>query len=104
MSALMKNIASSTAVDRLYRWTKLPFPIRLCITVGLLSSSGLMGAKNWSSDLTALPPSSSVDVIVQFRNPPTTLDLAAITHAGGTHRTTFKNIRGALFTIPVGAL
>src|SRR5439155_621836 len=80
-----------------------PGRLKIVLTLGLLSVSSLI-AGQLSGDLQGLPPQAAVDVIVQFKLPPAAVDLAAITHLGGTLKRTFPNIRAGLFTVPAVAL
>jgi hypothetical protein len=57
-----------------------------------------------SGDLQGLPPQAAVDIIVQFKNPPAAVDLAAIAQLGATLKRTFPNIRAGLFKVPAAAL
>src|SRR6266446_4304949 len=82
-----------------------PGRLKIVLTLGLLSVSSLI-AGQLSGDLLLLelPPQAPVDIIVQFKNPPAAVDLASITHLGGTLKRTFPNIRAGLFTVPKVAL
>jgi serine protease AprX len=81
----------------------LPGRLKIVLTIGLLSVSSLI-AGQLSGDLQKLPPGAAVTIIVQFKNPPAAVDLAAITQLGGTLKRTFPNIRAGLFTVPAAAL
>src|SRR5437773_90053 len=80
-----------------------PVPLKIVLTLGLLSVSSLT-AGQLSRDLQGLPPGGAVNIIVQFKNPPAAVDLAAIAQLGGTQKRTFPNIRAGLFTVPAVAL
>ena len=77
--------------------------LKTLLTIGVLSFSSAAAA-NLSSELKNVPPAGSLDVIVQFRHPPTAKDLAALTARGGSRKVEFKSVHGGLFTLPAAAL
>src|SRR5947207_779259 len=78
--------------------------LKRLLAVGLLSVTGLMGADKLSKDLQGLPPSASVNTIIQFTGLPSAADLNAVNHAGGVLKHRFQRINGALFTVRAGQL
>src|SRR4051794_13951942 len=94
-----KNRAHSMGRQRHFRAS-----LKLLLTLGLLSVSSLMAGNKLSMDLQGLPPSASVDVIIQFTGLPSQADLDAVSHAGGVMRQALQSIHGALFTVKVGQL
>src|SRR5262249_1678664 len=57
-----------------------------------------------SPDLTHIPPSTRVDVIMQFRHGPQAGDFAAISASGGRLQKTFKHLHGIVVSVPAAAL
>src|SRR5437660_540664 len=77
---------------------------KLLLTFGLLIIPGLMAAGKVSRDLQTAPPAGVVDVIVQFKNPPSAADVTSIVRLGGKQKKSFPKIRGGLYTLPTAAL
>src|SRR5689334_21665073 len=77
--------------------------LQLPIALGLLLAATAAGG-TLSKDLRNIPSASKVDVIVQFGQPPTDSDFAAVTHAGGALKRRLPIVRGALFSVPGSAL
>jgi serine protease AprX len=71
--------------------------------LGIVSAWPGLGGQ-LSPDLRDLPPSTRVDVVVQFKHAPDGNDLNGIAGSGGRLKKTFKHVHGAVITVPVAAL
>src|SRR5262245_53313401 len=85
---------------RKLRYTRL----HVLLALGLLPATTLMATGKLSADLARIEAGGVVDVIVQFKDPPSGADHAAIAMSGGRLKKTFPHLRGSLHTVPVGAL
>src|SRR5579872_1168183 len=81
--------------------------ITLALTVGTLAltlSSLMADNSKTSSDLQGADPKALVDVIVQYRQPPTDGDHQRVQDKGGSKKADLPLVNGALYSMPGGAL
>src|ERR1051325_7950005 len=86
-----------------YRSKRLPMWQQLPILAALWASS-LAAAGKVSNDLQGVAQGSTVNVIVQFTQPPSAADVAAIVQLGGTVSKGFQHVPSLLISVPASAL
>lgn len=64
----------------------------------------LAGSPKIAADLTGIDPHSVVNVVVQFTAPPAAQNRARIAELGGVEKADLSLIKGALYSLPAGAL
>src|SRR5690348_6512785 len=104
IEAEMNRKADSHLAHSIQKQRGLQTSLKFLLMLGPFSVSSLMAANKVSADLQDLPPSASVNAIIQFKGLPSQADLNAVIHAGGVLKQTFQSIHGALFTLKVGQL
>src|SRR5690242_3375283 len=104
IEAQMNKITDNYLIFSVRNRRSLCASLKLLLMIGLLSVSSLMAADKMSADLQGLPPSASVDVIIQFTHPPSGADLSAVNRAGGLLKHQFQSLKGVLVTLKVGQL
>jgi len=72
----------------------------------LLLASTLVFAQHpkIAKDLERADPSSMVDVIIQFKHPPTEAHHQKIRSRGGVHKKSLDLVNGSLYSVPAGKL
>src|SRR5205807_7382596 len=81
------------------RWQVLAF-----LFVSFLPSWAFAGQDKIATDLHAADPTSTVDVIMQFKELPTEADHRKLREHGGTLKSELPLVKGALYSVPAYAL
>ena len=74
------------------------------ITLILTASLAFAGHPKIAKDLDGADPSSNVDVIIQFKHPPTEAHHQMVRDKGGMHKRSLDLVKGSLYSVPAGKL
>jgi len=69
-----------------------------------LAGALLAGSGKLAKELESLDPDSNVNVIVQFKHPPTGAHHQRIRSRGGLHKRSLDLIKRSLYSVPAGAM